>query len=127
MALKKLIYGAFIWKSLNYVSVFLLNILTARLLGASVSGEVYYVITFFSLIVLFASLNLESGLNYFSLTQEIPVHQLISTAVSWLLIFAALFFFSYDFFSVTSQQTNLKTYSLVFVVGMLLTDRKSVV
>jgi O-antigen/teichoic acid export membrane protein len=123
MALKKLIYQAFIWKSLNYLSVFLLNIVTARLLGASESGEIYYVITFFSLLVLFASLNLESSFAYFSLSKEIGINALVSVAIFWIVFFSAIFFFFFRFVQPAiplPEQMQFRAYSLLFVIGMLL-------
>jgi O-antigen/teichoic acid export membrane protein len=124
MALKKLIYTAFFWRCLNYVSVFLLSILTARILGASVSGEVYYVITFFSLIILFASLNLESSLTYFSLSREIPISHLVSISLSWLFLFLIIFLACFDLFygsQSIGNQEDIKAYSFLFIAGMLLT------
>ncbi len=123
MALKKLIYAAFIWRGLNYISVFALNIITARILGAEVSGEVYYVITFFSLIILFASLNLESSLNYFSLSKEIHTNSLISISLTWVAFFSVVFFFSFKLFSSVSPplfKQDFRAYSLLFVAGMLM-------
>ena len=123
MALRKLIYQAFIWRSLNYVSIFFLNIITARILGASESGEIYYVITFFSLLILFASLNLESSLSYFSLSKEINTNALVSTALFWIACFSIIFFSCFDLIEPiipSLKRTYLQEYSLLFITGMLL-------
>lgn len=53
-----------LWKVINVILTFLINILLVRLLGAEQSGLFYYAITLMSLLVLLQSFSLESGIVY---------------------------------------------------------------
>jgi len=71
------------WRGLYFLSVLILNILMARLLGASLSGWVFYVANVFAAMLLGISLSLESGLTYFKSTGKLSAHSLSVFALCW--------------------------------------------
>jgi O-antigen/teichoic acid export membrane protein len=71
------------WRGLYFISVLILNVLMARLLGASLSGWVFYIANVFALMLLAISLSLESGLTYFKSTGQLSAQQLSVFALSW--------------------------------------------
>lgn len=74
----KYFYQATVWKLLVQLSGFLLNLLIARYFGAAQSGNLFYLLSIYSLIILFLSFSLESGIIYFGTKQIISFNRLIS-------------------------------------------------
>lgn len=81
MRLQKLIYQGIVWRGLYYASVFVLNILIARVYRAEISGVFNYLLNNLSFLLLITSLSLESALAYFSSRKEISSHKLTGIAV----------------------------------------------
>lgn len=123
MDLRKHIVRNFIARVCFLGSTFLLNIFFSRLLGASGSGDFYYVINNFSIITLLASFSLESGMTYFLSKKEIGEKELSTISLVWSLIAgllsAFLIFFYYDSFFPSSQYISI-SYSFLFIAGNLL-------
>jgi len=69
-----------VWRVLNTAVQFFINLLMVRLLGASASGDFFYIITLLSLATLVLGLSLESGIGYYTSRQEISGKKLL-----WLL------------------------------------------
>lgn len=97
MRLQKLIYQGIVWRGLYYASVFILNIVIARIYRAADSGIINYLINNLSFLLLITSLSLESALGYYASRNEINANKLtglsitiaflsalISTGVLWL-------------------------------------------
>lgn len=124
MNFRKHIVRNFIARACFLGSTFLLNIFFSRLLGASGSGEFYYVINNFSIITLLASFSLESGMTYFLSKNEIGEKELATLSFFWSLIAgflsAILIFFCYDNFFPFSQYASI-LYAFLFIAGNLLT------
>ncbi|MEI7736243.1 MAG: hypothetical protein WCI49_12305, partial [Ferruginibacter sp.] len=62
----KLIYQSVLWKGLNLISVFLLNVLIARTYGASQYGQLFFFINASALALLLISFSLEIGLSFYT-------------------------------------------------------------
>ena len=65
MAIGKILYKSFYWRVFQWGSSFLVNILFARMLRASLSAELYSLVYLFSIFTGFFTLGLDIGLNYF--------------------------------------------------------------
>lgn len=81
MRLQKLIYQGIVWRGLYFASVFVLNIVIARVYRAEISGIFNYLLNNLSFLLLITSLSLESALAYFSSREEITPHKLTGIAV----------------------------------------------
>lgn len=86
MTLKRLIYQSIVWRGMFFASTLALNILIARYYQASLSGWIYYIINFYTFILLLLSLSLESGMGYFVSKKEISANQLLNFSILWTII-----------------------------------------
>lgn len=77
----KYFYQTTVWKLLVQLSGFLLNLLIARYFGAAQSGNLFYLLSIYSLIILFLSFSLESGIIYFGTKNIISFNKLISLSM----------------------------------------------
>ena len=75
-----------IWKSLSLAVNLITTILIARLLGASLSGQFFYFLSWMSFLVLMASLSLDSSITYFTASKMIPRQQILTIAIIWILL-----------------------------------------
>jgi len=93
------LFQSILWRGLYYGVAFIINILIARHFQASVSGAVYYVSSIYALVLLFASLSLESGIIYFTARNEIPANRLFGFSLIWsILVGLVTYFTAYLFF-----------------------------
>jgi len=119
------LFQSILWRGLYYGVAFIINILIARHFQASVSGAIYYISSIYALVLLFASLSLESGIIYFTSRKEIPVSSLFNFSVAWSLITGLIVLLTvYVFFAGAYQQLSkpLLIFSAVsFIFGNLLT------
>lgn len=83
MPITRILYQNLLWRGIFYLSSFVLNIAIARLYEAAGSGYFYYLISIYSLAVLFISISLESGITYFASRQEIDPSRLLGFAIAW--------------------------------------------
>jgi O-antigen/teichoic acid export membrane protein len=101
MTLKRLLYQGLLWRGLYLFSVFLLNILFARYYGAAGSSSVYYLVNFYSFVILLSSFSIETGMGYFSALKAVAETRLASLAFRWTMLLSAvslplvLFIFSF--------------------------------
>ncbi|MET0300603.1 MAG: hypothetical protein ABW036_12605, partial [Flavitalea sp.] len=79
--MKKLLYQGIFWRGLNYLTVFMVTIVIARLFKAGNSGEINYLINNLALLILITTFSLESSTTYFSAKEEISQPVLISTSL----------------------------------------------
>ena len=94
MGVAKKIGQHFLWRGLYLVSVFVINLMMARILGASDSGQFYLLLNNLSLIVLLMGFSLESALVYFSAEGKIAPQKLFTLTIVWsLLVLAVSFLF----------------------------------
>ncbi|MGB8194598.1 MAG: polysaccharide biosynthesis C-terminal domain-containing protein [Chitinophagaceae bacterium] len=90
MRLQKLIYQGIVWRGLYYASVFLLNIVIARVYKAADSGLINYLVNNLSFLLLLTSLSLESALAYFASRNEISANKLTGVSLLFALVSALL-------------------------------------
>ena len=81
MNLDKLLRQGIRWRGFYYISSLVVNILLARLLTAGVSGQLFYLVNFFSLVILVAGCSMESGFTYFASGNMIAVHKMAIFAI----------------------------------------------
>ena len=129
MPVKKTIYQNVIWRGFYYLTAFLLNIAIARHFSAEGSGQLYYLVSIYSLAVLVISLSFESGITYFAANKEIAPSRLLSFSIAWSLVAGLLIFlFIYLFVPVNLQGAD-RSFLLLsvfcFITGNLLTTYTS--
>ena len=128
MSFDKLLQQSLIWRGFYFATSLLLNIFLSRFLQAEGSGFVYYLANFFSLILLVASLSMESGFTYFASGNIINVNKLAILGIIWIVLisFILLFFFQFWFshFEANSSidRSHYCRYALFFVAGVLLNN-----
>jgi O-antigen/teichoic acid export membrane protein len=124
MSLKKAIQDVILWRGLNFLSVFILNVLVARFFGASEAGNLFFFINNLSLAILITSFSLEAGLGYYAATGKTNSKRLGILALAWCVIASlACFLLSgvfKRFFYLDSINTGIA--SLLYISGSLLTS-----
>ena len=125
MQAAKTLWQSFLWRSLYYISAFVVNILIARHFEASLSGSVYYLSSIYAFVVLLSSLSIESGIIYFSAKAQIPVERLFSFSILWaffigLITWLVILLFFKDAYNGISGQF-LMVSAVLYISGNLLT------
>jgi O-antigen/teichoic acid export membrane protein len=123
MKLKAYLLSGFLAKVGFTLTLFLVNMLIARVMGAADSGAFFYTVNNLSIIVLLASLSLESGLSYHLSKKNISEQEAASLSVAWSFGFSLLTAIAVLFipgvFSVRSG--NNFWFAFLFIAGNLLT------
>lgn len=127
MNFKKLLAQSIVWRSIYFVTLFLVNVFLSQYLQAEGIGKVYYISNTFSLLQLIAGCCLESGITYFAAGKLIPANKLLWLCILWTLVVMAAFMFlltGYLHISSASQikNFNIPLYALCFITGLLLTN-----
>jgi len=120
--LAKYLYRNILWRGLLQVSAFLLNILLARHFGAAISGNIFYLASIYSLMVLLLSLSLESGITYYGIKNEVPAERLVNLSLL-MGIFSAALLWGLSFFFKTAENAVRPLFDAIcisFVCGNLL-------
>jgi O-antigen/teichoic acid export membrane protein len=86
MQFTKALQHTIVWKSLNTLILFVINLLLVRIMGADYSGEFFYAITALSLFVLVLSGSIESGITYYGSHAESNIPALSFFLLPWLLL-----------------------------------------
>ncbi len=90
MKFRQVIFSGIFWRGLYFATVLLLNIVVSRYFHAKGSGWIYYITNYFSLIILLASLSLESGMTYYSAKKDINENKLASFSILWSIVVTAI-------------------------------------
>ena len=150
MELNTLILKNAIWRGSFYLTSIILNIAMVRMLGATLSGQLYFLLNNLSLALLLGSISLESGITYYISKGQLAENQLAVFSALWAtavsVVISSLFFVLYthnrvagnDFFFFACvcfclgnimnsyfgaffyTQTNYRTPNLVAIVANLL-------
>lgn len=126
MSFDKLLQQNLIWRGFYFVTIMLLNIVFSRFLKAEGSGFVYYLSSFFSLVILIVSISMESGFTYFASGNIIQPNKLANFALLWIVLsgFVLLFFFSFYYQrferGLTINEHQYLQYGICYVTGLLL-------
>lgn len=110
----------FFWRGLYLGSVFLVNLLLARILGAGKSGEFYLLLNNLSLIVLLFSVSIESSLVYHTASHHIQPNKAWSLTFFWALaVFILVFLFcwiGYGKATFTPAEWAMLAYPSAFII-----------
>ena len=126
MRLQKLIYQGIIWRGLYYASVFVLNILIARMYGAADSGWINYFINNLSFLLLITSLSFESALVYFASREEIDTRKLTGIGLLLSVISATVSTALFALFIYSQSNNNMPAAGMAiafaYVLGFVLSN-----
>jgi len=124
MNLSGLLLKQSIWRSLNYISAFILNICISRVFSAEGSGIYFYIINYFSFLVLLTSLSLESGIGYFIPSGKINNVSIAFLAILWIAVVGFLCFWGFPWWSGWIEtdwpQETLRYRATIFIIGSML-------
>lgn len=121
MHVKKAIQNILLWRGLNFLSLFILNVLLARYFGASEAGALFFVINNLSLVILILSFSLELGLTYYVASGKIDGSETGMLALIWCITAVCIFiFFPPRLNTLIIEGVNLKIASICFITGNLL-------
>jgi O-antigen/teichoic acid export membrane protein len=79
--LKKIFYQGIFWRGLNYITVFIVTIVIARLFKPGESGSINYLVNNLAILILLTSFGLESALGYFSAKDHLLRPALVGTSL----------------------------------------------
>ena len=119
MELGRALYQSLLWRGLYYLSAFVMNILIARHFQAVVSGEIYYIVSIYSLVLLFVSLSIDSGIVFYAAKNEISPGKLLRFSLVWSLLIGILTFCIVRFF-ISGHSDLLLFSSVTYISGHLL-------
>jgi len=119
MQIGKFIFHAVFWRALHLLTVFIINILLARYLGAAVSGPIFLFINNLALLILVVSGCLETGLTYYTATRQISIQKLSTLSFTWSVLATAFVVLLIMVLPLSSQQLLLWPVAL-YVWGNLL-------
>jgi hypothetical protein len=126
MTFEKLLQQSLVWRGFYFITVLLVNIVLSRFLHTDGAGWIYYITNFFSLILLVASLSMESGYTYFSSNNTISKHKLAWFSIIWTVLVAllTLLLVGYYFLKIKHLSTSITNqyilYSITYICGILL-------
>lgn len=132
MTFEKLLQQSLVWRGFYFITVLLVNIFLSRFLHADGAGWIYYMTNFFSLILLVASLSMESGYTYFTSANTIAANKLAWFSLVWtslLSIITALMVWIYfvKFKTISTEDFyNYLLYALTYIAGIVLMNFFSV-
>ncbi len=122
--LKKLLYQHVFWRGLSLLSFFILNVAIARNFGAAASGNIFFIINFFALILLAATLSMEAGLGYFAAKDTTAAGWPVLLSLIWAFAAALIIYSCLPFFQLSSNGQlpvkNFNEVSFLYVAGYLL-------
>ena len=122
MPVAGIFYRSLLWRGLFFISAFILNVLFARHFMASVSGEIFYLISIYSFVILIMSLSLESAMGYYVSRNEIPVVKLVNFCIAWAIGISVLVFLFMDMFRSGKSLTVFTFITLSFISGNVLSN-----
>lgn len=123
MNVKRAIQDVVVWRGLNFLSAFVVNVLVARLLGAADAGSLFFFINNLSLLILLLSFSLESGLGYYAAGNRATGAKLGAIALLWSLAATLLVLLLFNRIAGLLAPTggvHSKIFSIGFVLGSLL-------
>ncbi|MBX9785160.1 MAG: polysaccharide biosynthesis C-terminal domain-containing protein [Chitinophagaceae bacterium] len=126
MQLSRLFVSNILWRGTYLITSLLVNVLMARYLEASITGELMYFVSLLTFIFMAISLSLESALVFFSASKKITDAKLFTFCFFWMLI-ALLILSPFMMFHFKGQKNaagstslSLYLYGGLFIVGNLL-------
>lgn len=121
MNFHRLLLQSLLWRGLFFLTFFIISILLPRSLQAAGAGWVYYLTNWFSLILLVASLNLESAVGYYAANQNITNNKLAWLSVVWTILVGAIVFVVIRFYfgEIKEEEPITQNQYLFFAVSYI--------
>ena len=115
-----------IWRGLYFFSILLLNIGIARFFAAEKSGQIFFIVNNLALILLIASISLESGATYYIASGNLDASKMARFCLVWatassLIAFLVWYLVIYYSHPVYLTQYGFLLASFLFIIGILLT------
>jgi O-antigen/teichoic acid export membrane protein len=115
-----------LWRGLYFFSILLLNIWIARYFAAEKSGQIFYIVTNLSLVLLIASLSLESGATYYVASGKLEASLMANFCLVWATVMSLIAVIGwgiglYLIHSVYLQNPAFLVSSFFFILGVLFT------
>jgi O-antigen/teichoic acid export membrane protein len=115
-----------LWRGLYFFSILLINIWIARYFAAEKSGQIFYIVNNLSLVLLIASISLESGATYYVASGKLEVSLMANFCLVWatgvsLIAVAGWGLALYMTHSVYLQNPIFLVSSFFFILGVLFT------
>lgn len=132
MTFEKLLQQSLVWRGFYFITVLLVNIVLSRFLQADGAGWMYYMTNFFSLILLIASLSMESGYTYFTSGNIIHQNKLAWFSLLWTLVVALFVGLLVGFYFTNikpishAEMQQYLLYALTYICGIVLMNFFSV-
>lgn len=132
MTFEKLLQQSLVWRGFYFITVLLVNIFLSRFLQADGAGWIYYMTNFFSLILLVASLSMESGYTYFTSANTINANKLAWFSLIWTSLLAILTAFMVWVYFVKFKAISTEDFyhyllhALTYITGIVLINFFSV-
>jgi O-antigen/teichoic acid export membrane protein len=126
MTFEKLLQQSIIWRGFCFFTLLLVNVALSRSLEADGSGWVYYLTNFFSLILLVASLSMESGYTFYASGNIIHHNKLAWFSLVWTFVIGILVAASVGYYFgglkkiPATEANNYMLYALAYVCGIML-------
>lgn len=97
MKIGKAFTKSIFWRGFYFLSVLLLNILIARHFKAEGSGQIFYIVNIFSILVLLLSFSLETPMSFYLSQKKVTETQLAVASFVWIILvmIPAYFFIEY--------------------------------
>ena len=115
MQFTKALQHTIVWKVLNTLLAFFINLLLVRLMGPEASGHFFYAIAALSFLILVLSCSVESGIIYYGSRNTSNIHSLSIFIIPWLLLLGLLCWLALNIFTLYTSQYL----SLIFVISNL--------
>jgi O-antigen/teichoic acid export membrane protein len=121
MHFHRLLLQSLLWRGLFFLTFFIISILLPRSLQAAGAGWIYYLTNWFSLILLVASLNLESAVGYYASNQNINSNKLAWVSVAWTVLVGLIVYIVIGFYfgEIRGEEPITKNQYLFFAVSYI--------
>ncbi|MEO7532623.1 MAG: oligosaccharide flippase family protein, partial [Ferruginibacter sp.] len=116
MQFTKALQHTIVWKALNTILIFCINLLLVRILGAESSGEFFFAVTALSFFILILSGSVESGITYYGSNDSANIASLSLLVLPWLLLQALASWLLLRFLAVKVDQQL----SWLFIISNLI-------
>ena len=120
------VFQHMLWRGLYFFSILLINIWIARYFAAEKSGQIFYIVNNLSLVILIASISLESGATYYVASGKLEPSLMANFCLVWatvvsLIATAAWGIVLYMTHSVYLKNPVFLVSSFFFILGVLFT------
>jgi hypothetical protein len=92
MNVHRLLFQSLLWRGLFFLTFFVISVLLPRSLQAAGAGWIYYLTNWFTLLLMIASLNMESAVAYHASNNRIDDRRLVWFSVGWTAIAGLIVF-----------------------------------